>query len=451
MKDRKPGGAFLGGLFIAGVQFLIHAFSPPAVEYLTAGVAGILLLLVGLLGRANPKDKLSYILTIPVSLFGVIPRYLQGVLFMAGNYLADPVFYGGMFVAALLYTAFLRYDRQEIQKIQKLRQERAADKVRGYTFALAEKFYDECVKNKVTNLSRDADRQRLHLLVESKPEFKLPGVNPEAMFQAGKERKEQAKQAEQEKKRADVRASELKREAEEKKLAEMPPRAKRVYRTEQAVKAAEAHADTVLRAGGAVGALSKALQTKENDPSIYAGIASGIGGVVPAAMTASRIERENQEIRARNAAIDAQFDQTRAAAGDALTNALGRAHDLRKIANAAKLKLTDDSRPGMELFAALTLGQPQIEETTTGAVIVSLTASSGQSYEFSGVRAVVDGAILADICRQSGEVVGLAHLCLPTEGLGNKAADLSGICTATQAGERYTVKLRPGNLFLIEV
>lgn len=452
MKDRRPGGAFLGGLLIAGVQCLIYSFGPPAVEYLLVGVAGILLLQMDLFGRANPKDKLSRILAIPVGLFGVIPRYLQGVLVMADNYeLADTVLSGGMFVAVpLLYTAFLimAFDRQ---KIQKLHQERAADKERGYTFAQAEKFYDECVKNKITNLSRDADRQRLHLLVDSKPEFKLPGVNPEIMFQAGKERKEQAKRAEQEKKRTDIRAKELEREAEEKKLAEMPPRAKRVYRTEQAAKAAEAHANTVLQAGAAVGALSKSLQTKEKDPSIYAGIASGIGGVVPAAMTASRIERENQEIRARNAAIDAQFDQTRAAAGDALSNALGRASNLRKIANAAKLKLTDDSRPAGELFAALTLDQPRMEETKTGAVIVSLTASSGQSYEFSGVRAVVDGAILADICRQNGEVVGVAHLCLPVEGLGDKVAELSGICTATQAGEHYTVKLRPGNLFLIEV
>lgn len=63
---------------------------------------------------------------------------------------------------------------------------------------------------------------------------------------------------------------------------------------------------------------------------------------------------------------------------------------------------------------------------------------------------MVDGAIFADLCRENGEVVGLAHLCLPAEGLGAKDAKLSGICTATKAGERYTVKLRPGKLFLIE-
>lgn len=333
---------------------------------------------------------------------------------------------------------------------ERLRQERAADKERGYSFALAEKFYDECVKNKITDLSRDADRQRLQLLVESKPELKLSGVSPETLFQAGKERKEQAERAEQEKKWADERDRELKREAERKKLAEVPPRAKRIYQLEQIAKASRERAKVMLDASAAAGALSQSLQTKEKDPSISAGIASGIGGVVPAAMTASRIQQENQEIRARNTAIDAQFDSTRAAAADAWLNASVEASDWEKKAEAAKLKLTDDSRPAGELFAALTLGQPRTEQTKTGAVIVSLTARNEQSYEVSGTRAVVDGAILADLCRENGEAVGLAHLCLPVEGLGAKDAKLSGICTATKAGERYTVKLRPGKLFLIE-
>lgn len=448
MKDRKPGGALMWGLFIVGVQMLVYSevlgvVGPP--ELLLAGVAGILILEVAVFMRANKEDKLSRVLAIPAGLFGVIPRYLQWTI--VSNTVT--VFFGGMFAAVLLYAAFLLLvcDREEIKK---LRQERAADKARGYTFALAEQFYDECVKNKITDLSRDADRQRLQLLVESKPEFKLPAVTPEALFQAGKEHKEQAKRAEQEKKWADERARELEREAEEKKLAEMPPRAKRVYQMEQIAKAAKERADAMLQASAAVNALSQSLQTKEKDPSISAGIASGIGGVVPAAMTASRIERENQDIRARNAAIDAQFNSTRAVASDAWLNAATEASDWKKKAEAAKLKLTDDSRPAGELFAALTLGQPRTEQTKTGAVIVSLTAKSEQSYEVSGTRAVVDGAILADLCRESGEVAGLAHLCIPAEGLGAKDAKLSGICTATEAGERYTVKLRPGKLFLIE-
>lgn len=183
--------------------------------------------------------------------------------------------------------------------------------------------------------------------------------------------------------------------------------------------------DAARRRGGerlALGTLSQSLQTKEKDPSISAGIASGIGGVVPAAMTASRIERENQDIRARNAAIDAQFDSARVAAADAWLNASVEASDWKKKVEAAALKLTDDSRPPQELFDALTLGQPRTEQTETGAVIISLTAKNAHSYEVSGTRAVVDGAILADICRESGEVVGVAHLCLPAEGLGGKAS-----------------------------
>lgn len=447
MKDRKPGGALMWGALIVGVQMLVYSevlgvAGPP--ELLLAGVAGILILLFAVFVRANREDKLSRILAVPAGLFGVIPRYLQWTI--VSN--TDTVFFGGMFAAVLLYAAFLLLvcDREEIKK---LRQERAADKKRGYSFALAEKFYDECVQNKIADLSRDADRQRLQLLVESKPELKLPGVSPETLFQAGKERKEQAERAEQEKKWADERDRELKREAEEKKLAEMPPRAKRIYQLEQIAKASRERVKVMLDASAAVGALSQSLQTKEKDPSISAGIASGIGGVVPAAMTASRIQRENQEIRARNAAVDAQFDSIRAAAADAWLNASVEASDWEKKAEAAKLKLTDDSRPAGELFAALTLGQPRTEQTKTGAVIVSLTARNEQSYEVSGTRAVVDGAILADLCRENGEVAGLAHLCLPVEGLGAKAK-LSGICTATKAGERYTVKLRPGKLFLIE-
>lgn len=450
MKDRHPGGALAWGVFIVGVQMLVYSGSvisvPPATQLLLAGAAGILILEFAVFVRAHKDDTLARVLAVPAGLLGVIPRYAQ---YAIEDYDTDTVFFGGMFVAVLLYAAFLTQvcDRQELQR---LRRERAEDKARGYTFAQAEKFYDECVKNKITDLSRDADRQRLQLLVESKSEFKLPTVTPEALFQAGKEHKEQAKRAEQEKKWADERAWELKREAEEKKLAEMPPRAKRVYQMAQIAKAANERADAMLQASAAVGALSQSLQTKEKDPSISAGIASGIGGVVPAAMTASRIERENQDIRARNAAIGAQFDSTRAAAADAWLAAAGKATDWQKKAEAAKLKLTDDSRPAGELFAALTLDQPQTEQTKTGAVIVSLTAKSEQSYEVSGTQAVVDGAILADLCRENGEVAGLAHLCLPAEGLGAKEAKLSGICTAAKAGERYTVKLRPGNLFLIE-
>ena len=383
MKDRHPGGALAWGVFIVGVQIFVYSrsvISSPAAELFLAGAAGILIVLFAVWARANKKDKLARVLAIPVGLLGVVPRYAQ---YAIEDYDTDTVFFGGLLVAVLLYAAFLMlvYDRQELQK---LHQARAEDKARGYTFTQAEQFYDECVKSKIADLSRDADRQRLHLFVESRPEWQLPAVTPEALFQAGRERKAQAKRAEQEKKWAEERDRELKREAEEKKLAEMPPRAKRIYRMDQIARAAREQANAMLQAGAAVNALSQSLQTKEKDPSISAGIASGIGGVVPAAMTVSRIERENQEIRARNAAIDAQFDSTRAAAADALPKALREADVWKKKAEAAKLKLTDDSRPAGELFAALTLDQPQTEQTKTGAVIVSLTAKSEQSYEVSG-------------------------------------------------------------------
>ena len=304
MKDRHPGGALAWGVFIVGVQIFVYSrsvISSPAAELFLAGAAGILIVLFAVWARANKKDKLARVLAIPVGLLGVVPRYAQ---YAIEDYDTDTVFFGGLLVAVLLYAAFLMlvYDRQ---KIQTLRQARAEDKARGYTFTQAEQFYDECVKSKIADLSRDADRQRLHLFVESRPEWQLPAVTPEALFQAGRERKAQAKRAEQ-----------------EKKWAEMPPRAKRVYQMAQIAMAANERADAMLQAGAAVNALSQSLQTKEKDPSISAGIASGIGGVVPAAMTVSRIERENQEIRARNAAIDAQFDSTRAAAADALPKAL---------------------------------------------------------------------------------------------------------------------------------
>ncbi len=326
---------------------------------------------------------------------------------------------------------------------------------RKYSSERAEEFYKECIKKGIKNLSDSTDRQRLQLLIADMVEFEILDIDPEKLFEIGEKSVKDRNKAEKDKKWNEVRSSELKRESEEKKISEMPPRDKRVYLCKKEVEYYRNCIDSTSRAINAAEALSKAMQEKEKDGSVSAGIASGIGGVVPAAMTAARIEKENQDIRARNAARQASLEPVQeemATAGNELLELLREKTKWSKKIEMAKIKLVDEKHPAEELFAAMKITRPMIEQSETGAVVVSVRASSEQVYKIGKNKAVIDGIIIAKLVSKGGEPAGCARLCLPAEGIqsGVGPEKLSGICTSTQPGQHYTVELSPGKLWLIE-
>ena len=88
---------------------------------------------------------------------------------------------------------------------------------------------------------------------------------------------------------------------------------------------------------------------KESDGAIMAGVASGIGGVVPAMMSFSNTERVNQEIRQHNEAAKAINAMTAQIVGE--THA--RAREYQKAAEQVSLKLIAELPP-KKLFRLLT-------------------------------------------------------------------------------------------------
>ena len=68
----------------------------------------------------------------------------------------------------------------------------------------------------------------------------------------------------------------------------------------------------------------------------------------------------------------------------------------------AKIKLVDEKHPAEELFAAMKITRPMIEQSETGAVVVSVRASSEQVYKIGKNKAVIDGIIIAKLVSKGG-------------------------------------------------
>ena len=198
-------------------------------------------------------------------------------------------------------------------------------------------------------------------------------------------------------------------------------------------------------------ALRTGLTRKENDVTLQAGIANGLAGGGAAVATAIHAASENVEIRRQNAATMRMVRPVLAQAGQDAHMQRERVKEIGRLLEEAKALLVDHTRTAADCLAALTLGEPVVTVSETGALLVTAEAAPREELTLSdGRRAVVDGTLLANIYDAQHRLVGTAPLVLPIGGVRYKFK-LNGICLeGGEAGGSYTVELTAGSLFALE-
>ena len=208
---------------------------------------------------------------------------------------------------------------------------------------------------------------------------------------------------------------------------------------------------------------------KESDGAIMAGVASGIGGVVPAMMSFSNTERINQEIRQHNEAASAINAMTAKIVGETYA----RAREYQKTAEQASLKLISELPP-KKLFRLLAFQNTTTTVSKTGSIVISTEVTADNKLTiFDHLPAFIDGYVNAEI--YDGEKkIGTAKMIFPALGSmfyyldekrardgflsingikkdSQKPVKLEGICLfCGEPSHKYTVKFVPGDLWAME-
>ena len=198
---------------------------------------------------------------------------------------------------------------------------------------------------------------------------------------------------------------------------------------------------------------------KESDGMFMAGLASGIGGTVPALASLSRTAAHNESIRQQNEAahaINMMVFQAQAEAGKT-------AREYQKKADELAVKLISDM-PSAEVFQHLKFDNIQTEVSKLGAISVKAEASVEGKVTVFDKPGFIDGYVVAEIYNGSKKV-GEALMVFPAYGSirysmlpsahisieWGKPVDLEGIClNCGEQGKKYTVKFVPGDLWIME-
>ncbi len=213
---------------------------------------------------------------------------------------------------------------------------------------------------------------------------------------------------------------------------------------------------------------------KESDGAVMAGIASGIGGTVPALMSLSNTARSNEEIRQQNEAAHAINMMIGAAQAAALEAAQG----YRVKADKMAIKLVSD-KPKEEVFRYVRFTNIKTSVSSIGSITVEADAAVDKKVTVFHKPGFVDGFVIAEIYdgeQKVGEAIMVFpvfgsdsykfrvneaedHYSLESRGLSDfhyekksvKLVKIRGIClNCGEQGKKYTVKFRPGDLWIME-
>ena len=220
-------------------------------------------------------------------------------------------------------------------------------------------------------------------------------------------------------------------------------------------KASHAAADFVLRQAS----LNK---EKEKDWAVAGGIAQGIAGGAAGLAAALDAQTQNIEIRARNAANQQAAEQQSVLLGSHGYALDRKAHDALDKVNAAdttanqkirqlQLKIIGDE-DDETVFKTLEIDNINYEISPIGSVRVNCCVSLNSDCFIYGDRpAFVDGSLLAKIF-QDDELIGIADMVFPVEGLQKNTIFIEGIslCKADEA-KPCVIKLMPKNLWKMEM
>ncbi len=328
-----------------------------------------------------------------------------------------------------------------------------------------EKLYDECYRYGIEDLKDpgSAEKKQRAELIAKKYGYNIK--DPTVLQRFDNMHKEKGQQR--------VMKEDQKKEKEKQKKEE--EKRKEQVQYERLIHYAQFHGtdkpvamfkDMMKEEGG--GSISYIPMQKESDGMFMAGLASGIGGTIPALASLSRtaannevIRQQNEEIRAVNTAV-MKMEMDRAASIARWNKAM------QKTADILAVKLISDM-PSAEVFQHLKFDNIQTEVSKLGAISVKAEASVEGKVTVFGKSGFIDGYVVAEIYNGSKKV-GETMMVFPAYGsikysvieeraftyikkelLAKKPVDLEGIClNCGEQGKKYTVKFVPGDLWIME-
>lgn len=193
----------------------------------------------------------------------------------------------------------------------------------------------------------------------------------------------------------------------------------------------------------------------EHDWAIQGGMASGLAGGAAGVMVALNAQQENEKIRAWNREatnINTQYVLT------TMKYVAYKEAEIRKELDPlenelekAKIALVENSDE-QELLDNLKFDNVTVKFSETGAFTITAYASNKKNnIMFENTKAFIDGTVKANLY-QNGKCVGNTFLVAPINGF---YGELQGICLAdfstAKKDEPYEIKFEPYHLWKIEV
>lgn len=328
-------------------------------------------------------------------------------------------------------------------------------------------FYTDCIKHGITDLSRvnsPEKRERLKVIVSAHHLTHADEKELHRIFTEGKRLVEGEKQDTQQKSLAKLKSEETERARLLQVYASLHGRDKPIAMFKDLIKDCERRRN----------AANSMYVPKESDGAVLAGIASGIGGTVPALMSLSATAQRNAQVR--------EYNQ-----GLATYAAMSAGNNQYSMAvaslEAVRVKLVSDM-PGTEVIKHLSFADTEVTVSESGTIRVTTWVRGEDFTIFDGLPAVADGSVIAEVYDRKKKI-GDAVMVFPIYGSDSrfdrwspsvtdkdhflKAYDckgaywqknrdsskdmlyLEGICLfAGEPSKEYTVKFVPGDLWAIE-
>lgn len=327
-------------------------------------------------------------------------------------------------------------------------------------------FYTDCKKHGITDLSRvnsPEKRERLKAIVSAHNLTHADEKKLHRIFMEGKRLAEGEQQAAQEKSLAKLKSEETERARLLQAYAGLHGRDKPIAMFKDRIKDRERSASR-----------ANSMVQKESDGAVLAGIASGIGGTIPALKSLSATEQRNAQVREYNKALAAVYGGM--SAGDTAYASL----------EAVRVKLVSDM-PGTKVIKHLSFTDTEVTVSGSGTIRVTTWVRGEDFTIFDGLPAVADGSVIAEVYDRKKKI-GDAVMVFPIYGSDSRfdwapsvidkdhfltAHDcksaywqqkmrdryssckdmlyLEGICLfAGEPSKEYTVKFVPGDLWAIE-
>lgn len=330
-------------------------------------------------------------------------------------------------------------------------------------------FYTDCIKYGITDLSRvnsPEKRERLKAIVSVHHFTHADEKELQRIFMEGKRLEEGEKQDAQQKSLAKLKSEETERARLLQVYTGLHGQDKPIAMFEDYIK------DCRRRINKA----SSMPVPKESDGAVLAGIASGIGGTVPALMSLSATAQHNAQVREYNQALNGMAAFVATSAGGELDRACASLE-------AVRMKLVSDM-PGTKVIKHLSFTDTEVTVSESGTIRVTTWVRGEDFTIFDGLPAVADGSVIAEIYdkkKKIGDAVMVfpiygsdsrfdrwspsvtdkdhflrAHDCKGAYWQKNRGSSkdmlcLEGICLfAGEPSKEYTVKFVPGDLWAIE-